>query len=216
MWRVDETYLKVRGKWIYLYRSVDRAGHTVDFTISQQSDRAGPSLHQVPDERHGRLQTFQEHRDHARRHRVDASHSQGAILANQLVTQRHCRARCLEFRPFYLIRYPSHTRNLVKTAYLHQSHIFHPGQSVQVETSGFFYRRGYRLNGPTRAHSRDSSNRASQRTTQPATTKSRSTTIATTAIVSPTFTNPGKCRATTIPSRRALYSTTGTPVRLVS
>ncbi|OUB21143.1 IS6 family transposase, partial [Bacillus thuringiensis serovar yunnanensis] len=29
-WRVDETYIKVKGKWMYLYRAVDSEGNTVD------------------------------------------------------------------------------------------------------------------------------------------------------------------------------------------
>ena len=39
-WRVDETYVKVRRKWVYLYRAVDRAGNTVDFRLSPRRDVA--------------------------------------------------------------------------------------------------------------------------------------------------------------------------------
>jgi putative transposase len=33
-WRVDETYMKVKGAWKYLYRAVDKAGATVDFLLT--------------------------------------------------------------------------------------------------------------------------------------------------------------------------------------
>jgi transposase, IS6 family len=33
-WRVDETYVKVKGKWVYLYRAVDKSGDTIDFYLS--------------------------------------------------------------------------------------------------------------------------------------------------------------------------------------
>ena len=33
-WRVDETYIKVRGKWAYLYRALDKFGNTIDFYLS--------------------------------------------------------------------------------------------------------------------------------------------------------------------------------------
>jgi transposase-like protein len=33
-WRVDETYVKVKGKWAYLYRAVDKGGDTIDFYLS--------------------------------------------------------------------------------------------------------------------------------------------------------------------------------------
>lgn len=43
-WRVDETYIRVRGRWTYLYRAVDRQGLTVDFLLSERRDIAAPKL----------------------------------------------------------------------------------------------------------------------------------------------------------------------------
>ena len=39
-WRVDETYIKVKGQWRYLYRVVDNQGRTVDFPLSENRDQA--------------------------------------------------------------------------------------------------------------------------------------------------------------------------------
>ena len=33
-WRIDETYVKVRGQWAYLYRALDKLGNTIDFYLS--------------------------------------------------------------------------------------------------------------------------------------------------------------------------------------
>src|SRR3984885_8221725 len=37
-WRVDETYVKIRGEWVYLYRALDRDGKTVDFRLCTRRD----------------------------------------------------------------------------------------------------------------------------------------------------------------------------------
>ena len=37
-WKMDETYLKVKGEWQYLYRAVDKYGDTIDFMLSEKRD----------------------------------------------------------------------------------------------------------------------------------------------------------------------------------
>ena len=56
-WRMDESYIKISGEWKYLYRAVDRAGHTVDFLLRAHRDLAAArcsferaiKLHGVPE-----------------------------------------------------------------------------------------------------------------------------------------------------------------------
>jgi putative transposase len=37
-WRMDETYIPVKGEWRYLYRAVDKHGQTIDFLLTEQRD----------------------------------------------------------------------------------------------------------------------------------------------------------------------------------
>src|SRR4051812_38059576 len=38
-WRMDETYIKVKGEWMYLYRAVDKQGNTVDFLLTKRRSK---------------------------------------------------------------------------------------------------------------------------------------------------------------------------------
>jgi transposase, IS6 family len=37
-WRVDETYIKIKKEWMYLYRAIDSEGNTLDFWLSSTRD----------------------------------------------------------------------------------------------------------------------------------------------------------------------------------
>ena len=39
IWKVDETYIKVKGKWKYLYRAVNSKGNTLDFMLSARRNK---------------------------------------------------------------------------------------------------------------------------------------------------------------------------------
>jgi transposase-like protein len=45
-WRMDETYIKIKGSWKYLYRAVDKHGKTVDFLLTAKARHGcGQALH---------------------------------------------------------------------------------------------------------------------------------------------------------------------------
>jgi len=39
-WRMDETYIKINGTWVYLYRAVDSLGNTIEFLLRKHRDAA--------------------------------------------------------------------------------------------------------------------------------------------------------------------------------
>ena len=43
-WRTDETYIKIKGRWMYLYRAVDKHGKTLDFMLSKRRNKAAARL----------------------------------------------------------------------------------------------------------------------------------------------------------------------------
>jgi putative transposase len=43
-WYMDETYIKVEGRWIYLYRAIDRDGNLVDLLLSEKWDKAAEAF----------------------------------------------------------------------------------------------------------------------------------------------------------------------------
>ena len=58
-WRLDETYIRVRGHWRYLYRAVDKAGYTIDLLLTEQRDeRAAMRFLAKAIRRHGAPETI--------------------------------------------------------------------------------------------------------------------------------------------------------------
>ena len=39
-WRLDETYIRLKGHWRWLYRAVDKGGRTIDFLLTAQRDES--------------------------------------------------------------------------------------------------------------------------------------------------------------------------------
>jgi putative transposase len=58
-WRLDETYIRVKGQWYYLYRAVDKTGQTIDFLLTEHRDeRAAKHFLAKAIRRHGVPETI--------------------------------------------------------------------------------------------------------------------------------------------------------------
>ena len=54
-WRMDETYIKVKGTWVYLYRAVDKYGFTIDFLLrARRNTQAAKSFFKKSIKQHGK------------------------------------------------------------------------------------------------------------------------------------------------------------------
>ncbi len=89
-WRVDETYVRVSGKWTYLYRALDLEGNTIDFMLSPYRDRmAAKHFLQLALSRVGHLRP--------RVINVDGHPAYPSVVADLKQTgelSRICRCRC--------------------------------------------------------------------------------------------------------------------------
>ena len=47
-WRMDETYVNVKGEWYYLYRAVDKFGNTIDFLLTKNRNKKAIKSNGIP------------------------------------------------------------------------------------------------------------------------------------------------------------------------
>jgi IS6 family transposase len=52
-WFADETYVKVAGRWVYLYRAIDQCGQVIDVLVSEKRDLAATRRFFIRALRHG-------------------------------------------------------------------------------------------------------------------------------------------------------------------
>ena len=97
-WRMDETYIKVKGEWRYLYQAVDKTGQTIDFLLTEHRDiEAALRFLTQAIRRHGVPETINidgSEANEAAIQRYNAAHGTAIILrqvkySNHVVEQDH-------------------------------------------------------------------------------------------------------------------------------
>jgi transposase-like protein len=96
-WRMDETYIKVRGQWKYLYRAVDKEGNTVDFLLRAHRDKtAARRYFEKSIEQNGEPETVTIDKSGANLAALDALNEERQTpikISPEQVSEQCCRAR---------------------------------------------------------------------------------------------------------------------------
>ena len=92
-WRVDETYIRVKGAWYYLYRAIDSAGATIDFLLSALRDAAAAKRlfrHALSDPSHPQPRVINTDKARLYGSAIAAVKAEGTL-------RRHCRHRPVQY-----------------------------------------------------------------------------------------------------------------------
>jgi len=114
-WRMDETYIKVKGQWTYYYRAIDTQGQTIDFLLTAKRDTKAalrflrkainengkPSLVNIDQSGANQASLNQFNRDHNKRIKI-----RQCKYLNNIIEQDHRRIKrltrpMLGFKNFY-------------------------------------------------------------------------------------------------------------------
>ena len=82
-WRVDETYVRVKGRWKYLYRAIDKGGATLDFYLADRRDAKAAKRFLAKALRRSREASSHQHRQEPRLRRGDRRAEEGRPAAER-------------------------------------------------------------------------------------------------------------------------------------
>ena len=124
-WRLDETYVKIKGKPAYLYRAVDKDGHTIDFLLTPQRDR---------DAAEAFLRKAIRSQGLPEKITIDKSGSNTAAIQHYNRTHKTA----------IVIRQSKYLNNVVEQDHRAVKRVIRPRLGVQIVLGGVLYDRGHR------------------------------------------------------------------------
>ena len=138
-WRMDETYIKVKGVWVYLYRAVDKEGLTIDFLLRAKRDKVAAmaffkkAMHQNGDPEKVTMDKSGSNKaamDEINKDRVDPIEVRQIKYLNNIVEQDHRAVKRIT-KPMMGFKSFRAARNVI--AGIELMHMIRKGQMIATE-----------------------------------------------------------------------------------